>query len=101
MWQLLVPITITSVLGFDAPAPSTPAWASMIAAGTPVSAAIIDAHAGVLGAGASKPNTLVMVMGTSSCHMLNSTATRYVPGVAGIVEGGILPGYVGYETGQA
>lgn len=70
-------------------------------AGIPVSAAIIDAHAGVPGAGASEAGTLVMVMGTSSCHMLNSNKYRAVPGVAGIVEDGILPGFVGYETGQA
>ncbi|MEX2309089.1 MAG: ribulokinase [Pirellulales bacterium] len=70
-------------------------------AGVPVSAAVIDAHAGVPGAGAAEPGTLVMVMGTSSCHMLNAIENRYVPGVAGIVEGGILPGLVGYETGQA
>ena len=69
--------------------------------GTPVSAAIIDAHAGVPGAGASAPGTLVMVMGTSSCHMLNATEERHVPGVAGIVKDGILPGFYGYETGQA
>lgn len=69
--------------------------------GVPVSAAIIDAHAGVPGAGAAEPGTLVMVMGTSSCHMLNATDERFVPGVAGIVRDGILPGMVGYETGQA
>jgi L-ribulokinase len=69
--------------------------------GTPVSAAIIDAHAGVPGAGAAEPGTFVMVLGTSSCHMLNSVEERYVPGVAGIVRDGILPGFVGYETGQA
>lgn len=67
----------------------------------PVSAATIDAHSGVPGAGASEPGTLVMVMGTSSCHMLNSTAEVLVPGVAGVVDGGILPGLFGYETGQA
>jgi L-ribulokinase len=70
-------------------------------AGIPVSAATIDAHAGVPGAGAYQPGTLVMVMGTSSCHMLNATVERAVPGVAGVVEEGILPGYFGYETGQA
>ena len=70
-------------------------------AGIPVSAAIIDAHAGVLGAGAAEPGTLVMVLGTSSCHMLNSEQERFVPGVAGIVRDGILPGFIGYETGQA
>jgi L-ribulokinase len=41
------------------------------------------------------------VLGTSSCHMLNSVEERFVPGVAGIVRDGILPGFVGYETGQA
>lgn len=69
--------------------------------GIPVSAAIIDAHAGVPGAGASEPGTLVMVLGTSSCHMLNSDSERFVPGVAGVVQDGILPGFAGYETGQA
>lgn len=69
--------------------------------GIPVSAAIIDAHAGVPGAGAAEAGTLVMVMGTSSCHMLNSHEDRYVPGVAGVVQDGILPGFFGYETGQA
>jgi L-ribulokinase len=42
-----------------------------------------------------------MVLGTSSCHMLNARVERMVPGVAGVVEGGILPGMFGYETGQA
>jgi len=70
-------------------------------AGIPVSAAIIDAHAGVPGAGVAGADTLVMVLGTSSCHMLNSRVEKLVPGVAGVVEEGILPGYFGYETGQA
>jgi L-ribulokinase len=68
---------------------------------TPVSAAAIDAHAGVPGAGVAAPSTLVMVIGTSACHMLNSRQERLVPGVAGVVAEGILPGYFGYETGQA
>ena len=69
--------------------------------GVPVSAAVIDAHAGVPGAGVASPSTMVLVMGTSSCHMMNSRIERPVPGVAGVVEDGILPGYFGYETGQA
>ena len=69
--------------------------------GIPVSAAIIDAHAGVPGAGVASPSTMVLVMGTSSCHMMNSRVEQLVPGVAGVVEDGILPGYFGYETGQA
>ena len=70
-------------------------------AGTSVSVATIDAHAGVPGAGASEAGTLVMVMGTSSCHMLNSNHELFVPGTAGVVKDGILPGFFGYETGQA
>ena len=69
--------------------------------GLAVSAATIDAHAAVPGVGEAGPGTLVMVIGTSSCHMLNATAGPPVEGVAGIVEGGILPGLFGYETGQA
>jgi len=69
--------------------------------GIPVSAAIIDAHAGVPGSGVADDATMVLVMGTSSCHMTNSTIEKLVPGVAGVVEDGILPGYFGYETGQA
>jgi L-ribulokinase len=90
-------------------APGTPAGLLTEAAATqlglrtgiPVSAAIIDAHAGVPGAGASEPDTLVMVMGTSSCHMLNSRTERLAQGIAGVVPDGILPGFFGYETGQA
>lgn len=70
-------------------------------AGIPVSAAIIDAHAGVPGAGVSGADTMVLVMGTSSCHMLNSKIEAFGKGVAGVVEDGILPGFFGYETGQA
>lgn len=69
--------------------------------GIAVSAATIDAHAAVPGVGEAEPGTLVMVLGTSSCHMLNATDGNPVPGVAGIVGGGILPGLYGYETGQA
>jgi L-ribulokinase len=68
---------------------------------TPVSGAIIDAHAGVPGAGAAEAGVVVMVLGTSNCHMLNAKEARSVPGVAGVVKDGILPGYYGYETGQA
>jgi L-ribulokinase len=70
-------------------------------AGIPVSAAIIDAHAGVPGVGVGEPNTLVLVLGTSGCHMMMVDRELDIPGVAGIVKDGILPGYWGIETGQA
>ena len=70
-------------------------------AGVPVSAAVIDAHAGVPGAGVSETGTLVLVLGTSGCHMVMDAAEHRIPGVAGVVADGILPGSFGYETGQA
>jgi L-ribulokinase len=70
-------------------------------AGIPVSTAIIDAHAGVPGSGVAGADVMVLVLGTSACHMLNSRFEKLVPGVAGVVEDGILDGYFGYETGQA
>lgn len=69
--------------------------------GTPVATAIIDAHASVLGLGVTAPGKMVLVMGTSICHMFLSLEERFIPGVAGVVEDGILPGFFGYEAGQA
>lgn len=70
-------------------------------ADVPVSVATIDAHAGVPGAGVADAGTMVLVLGTSACHMVNATVERPVPGVAGVVRDGLLPGFFGYETGQA
>jgi L-ribulokinase len=69
--------------------------------GIAVSAATIDAHAGVPGAGVSAPGTMVIIMGTSSCHMALSREARFFEGFAGLVRDGILPGFHGYESGQA
>lgn len=74
---------------------------SAIRAGTPVSASAIDAHAGVPGCGVGDVGTMVMVLGTSGCFMVNSKHQRRVPGICGVVKGGILPGLYGYETGMS
>ena len=70
-------------------------------ANTPVAAANVDAHAAVPACGVVKPGALVMIMGTSLCHMLLSDTHAHVEGAAGVVEDGIVPGYWGYEAGQA
>ncbi|MBC7188241.1 MAG: ribulokinase [Calditrichaeota bacterium] len=69
-------------------------------AGTPVGVAIIDAHSAVLGTGVAEPGKMVLVLGTSTCHMVLGPKVS-ATGIAGIVEDGIVPGYVGYESGQA
>uniref|UniRef100_A0A914BXV9 Ribulokinase n=1 Tax=Acrobeloides nanus TaxID=290746 RepID=A0A914BXV9_9BILA len=68
--------------------------------GTAVATAIIDAHAALFGLGVTEPGKLVMSMGTSTCHILLDKEEKIVPGVV-CVEDGVVPGYVGYEAGQA
>lgn len=69
--------------------------------GIAIAVGMIDAHAALPGTGVSRPGTLVMVMGTSTCHLLLSEKEALVPGISGVVEDGILPGYYAYEAGQA
>lgn len=69
--------------------------------GIPVGVANIDAHVAVPAIGAVQEGDMMMIMGTSTCHMLVSKEEHQVPGIAGIVEDGILPGMVGYEAGQS
>jgi L-ribulokinase len=65
-----------------------------------VAAATIDAHAAVPGAGVAEPGRMVLILGTSTCHMILDRAQHLVPGISGVVEDGILPGLFGYEAGQ-
>ena len=69
--------------------------------GTAVGAPIIDAHSAVPAATVVTPGRLVMVIGTSTCHMLLADRHAIVEGVAGVVADGIVEGYYGYEAGQA
>ncbi len=79
-----------------------PEWAERLGlqAGIPVGAGIIDAHAATIGAGITRPGTMFMIMGTSTCHMVMGKAEVRVPGISGVVEDGIVPGLFGYEAGQ-
>ena len=81
----------------------TAEWAARLGlrAGTAVGISIIDAHAGLPGAGIAGPGKLMMIMGTSTCHIMLSETENMMPGVCGIVEDGVLPGYFAYEAGQA
>jgi L-ribulokinase len=68
---------------------------------TPVAVGLIDAHSAVPATTVTKPGKMVLIMGTSICHMLLSKEQKMIPGIAGVVEDGIIPGYFGYEAGQA
>jgi L-ribulokinase len=70
-------------------------------AGIPVAVGNIDAHVTVAAADAMESGQLVAIMGTSTCHVMNSDLLREVPGMCGVVDGGIAEGSWGYEAGQS
>jgi L-ribulokinase len=69
--------------------------------GTAVAIANVDAHVAAPAATVAEPGRMVIIMGTSNCHMLLGTEERTVPGMCGYVEDGIVPGLIGYEAGQS
>jgi L-ribulokinase len=71
--------------------------------GIPVAMGGFDAHYGAVGAGV-KTGTLVKIIGTSTCDCAIASARepmKDVPGICGIVNGSIMPGYYGIEAGQS
>jgi D-ribulokinase len=78
--------------------------------GTPVSASLIDAHAGGVGTIGGRPtsggpvdvcNRLAYIMGTSACVMATTTEPCFVPGVWGPYYSGMVPGLWLNEGGQS
>ena len=69
--------------------------------GTAVAIANVDAHVAVPAATVTEPGRMVMIMGTSICHMVLGDEEHVVPGMCGYVEDGIIPGLFGYEAGQS
>jgi L-ribulokinase len=69
--------------------------------GTAVAVANVDAHVAVPAATVTEPGRMVIIMGTSICHMVLGTEEHLVPGMCGYVEDGIIPGLFGYEAGQS
>ncbi|MBX7258689.1 MAG: ribulokinase [Candidatus Hydrogenedentes bacterium] len=68
--------------------------------GTAVAAGGVDAHVAVPAATVSGAGKMVMIMGTSLCHMVCGTEKRAIKGMCGVVKDGILPGFYGFEAGQ-
>ncbi|MET0455206.1 MAG: ribulokinase [Mycobacterium sp.] len=69
--------------------------------GIPVAVGNIDAHVTAAAADAAEPGRLIAIMGTSTCHVMNGREVRDVPGMCGVVDGGITDGLWGYEAGQS
>jgi L-ribulokinase len=69
--------------------------------GIAVAVGNVDAHVTAPAAQAIRPGQMLMVMGTSTCHVVNGDRLAEVPGMCGVVDGGIVPGLWGYEAGQS
>ncbi|MBS2962025.1 ribulokinase [Actinocrinis puniceicyclus] len=61
----------------------------------------VDAHVTAPAAQAIEPGQMVAIMGTSTCHVMNGGQLAEVPGMCGVVDGGIIEGLWGYEAGQS
>ena len=80
------------------------AWAAALTrlrAGTPVAVANVDAHVSAAAATVTEPGSMVVIMGTSNCHILLGDELVFVEGMCGAVEDGVVPGLIGYEAGQS
>ncbi len=69
--------------------------------GIAVAVGNIDAHVTAPAAQAVGAGQMVAIMGTSTCHVMNADELREVPGMCGVVDGGIVAGSWGYEAGQS
>ncbi len=83
----------------------TPEWAGRLKlpAGIPIAVGAFDAHLGAVGSGVA-PGRLVKIIGTSTCDIAvwpNAEPLADIPGLCGIVDGSVLPGYYGLEAGQS
>jgi L-ribulokinase len=80
-------------------------WAQLsgLPVGTPVAVGALDAHVGAVGAGCAE-GRLAKILGTSTCDLMVGKPGQSlpdIPGVAGIVDGSVLPGCFGIEAGQS
>lgn len=76
------------------------AWTGL-PAGIVVAVGNVDAHVTAPAAQATESGQMLAIMGTSTCHIMNGEVLREVPGMCGVVDGGVTPGLWGYEAGQS
>jgi L-ribulokinase len=80
--------------------PQAAAWTGL-PVGIAVAVGNVDAHVTAPAAKATEPGQMVAIMGTSTCHVMNHDVITEVPGMCGVVDGGIVSGLYGYEAGQS
>ncbi len=69
--------------------------------GTPVSVGNIDAHVTAPACQAVENGQMTAILGTSSVFVVSGPELREVPGMFGVVDGGLVKGAWGFEGGQS
>jgi L-ribulokinase len=84
----------------------SPEWAGRLglSPGIPVAVGAVDCYLGAVGGGV-EPGRLVLVVGTSTCLMTVTPKPagpeKPVRGLSGQIEGSMVPGLIGQESGQS
>ncbi len=81
----------------------TKEWAERLGLSTDTAVAVstIDAHTALPSAGFNEEGKMLMIMGTSTCHITITSERKSIEGISGEVKDGIIEGFYCTEGGQA
>jgi len=68
---------------------------------TVVATPVIDAHASMPALGITGTDELMLILGTSACHIINSGKKLSINGISGYAKDTVIHGLYTYEAGQA
>ena len=97
----LAGVPLSALGGLAGPLTAAGAALTGLPAGIAVAIGNVDAHVTAPATRAIAPGQMLAIMGTSTCHVMNAGKLADVPGICGVVDGGIIAGQFGYEAGQS
>lgn len=69
--------------------------------GTAVAVGTADAYTAIPALGVTGPGSICAILGTSGVYLALSDDMIVFPGLFGVTDGGLMPGYASYELGQS